>query len=80
MKTIFECTLVSPVNQKQTVTQEQMRIISTKLSHTGGGQGRKKNNFGKRKSHYLKNLVVISKEEMKRPPTFIHAIDKRGRN
>lgn len=42
MKTIFERTLVSPANQKQTVTQEQMRIISTKLSHTGGGQGRKK--------------------------------------
>ena len=46
----------------------------------GGGQGIKKINFGKRKSHYVKNLVVISKEEMKRPPTFIHAIDKRGRN
>lgn len=79
MKTIFECTLVSPVNQKQTVTQEQMRIISTKLSHTGVDRG-EKINFGKRKSHYFKNLVVISKEEMKRPPTFIHAIDKRGRN
>lgn len=80
MKTIFECTLVSPVNQKQTVTQEQMRIISTKLSHTGGGQGMKKINFRKRKSHYFKNLVVIPKEEMKRPPIFIHATDKRGRN
>lgn len=45
-----------------------------------GWTGEKKINFGKRKSHYLKNLVVISKEEMKRPPTFIHAIDKRGRN
>lgn len=79
MKTIFECTLVSPVNQKQTVTQEQMRIISTKLSHTGVDRG-KKIMFGKRKPHYFKNLVVISKEEMKRPPIFIHAIDKRGRN
>lgn len=39
MKTIFECTLASPVNQKQTVTQEQMRIISTKLYHTGVDRG-----------------------------------------
>ena len=46
----------------------------------GGRQGIKKINFRKRKSHYFKNLVVIPKEEMKRPPIVIHATDKRGRN
>ena len=78
--TIFECSLVPPVNQTQTVTQEQMRVISTKLSQTVGGQGIGKFNFRKRKLHNIKKLVVIPKEEIKRSPIFIHSTDKRGRN